>query len=221
MAHTYKVSVGSYLYLFCKEWIPSSINWVFTYIWVPKPIHCGPYHSSLNHDKPYTIIWIVMRTNSTINPNLSNQAEKDQYQISSTTIWEHNILIYCILDAELNIILLYWNKHHLQSAIIEWGCCLLNENFHLILMFICFWSMQICSELNVEPVYTSAQDLPALAFKANICKRRKFIRIQRLSEFLFHIFFRSLAIDFVILIHVIGLIHQIIELGEDRDDRYW
>ena len=125
----------------CKEWIPSSINWVFTHIWVPKPIHCGPYHSSLNYIQPYTVIWIAMRTNSTINPNLSNQAEKDQYQISSTTIWEHNILIYCILNAKLNIILLYWNKQLLESGIIKWGCCLLNENFHLILMFTCFWSM--------------------------------------------------------------------------------
>ena len=98
-------------------------------------------HSHLDHDD---------RTDSTNSPDLVGQAEKRQRQISST-IWEHNILIYCIFNAELDIILLYWNKQHLESSIIKWGCCLLDENFHLALMFTCFGSMQIWIGLNIEP----------------------------------------------------------------------
>ena len=73
---------------------------------------------------------------------------KGRYKISSTC--SHNVLIYCILNAELNIILLHWNKQHRESSIIKWGCCLLDENFHLVLMFTCFGSMQICIVLNFE-----------------------------------------------------------------------
>ena len=90
-----------------------------------------------------------MRTDSTHLPDLATQADKGQCQMSSIT-WEHNIPIYCILNAELNIISLHWNKQHLESGIIKWGCRLLNKNFHLVLMFTCFRSMQICIGLNVE-----------------------------------------------------------------------
>jgi hypothetical protein len=62
--------------------------------------------------------------------------------------------------------------------------------------------------------------LTILAFEADICAWWKGIPIQWFSEFLFDIFFRVLAIDFVVLIHVVGLIHQIIELGKYRDDSY-
>ncbi len=52
--------------------------------------------------------------------------------------WEHNILSYRVLNAEINIILLHWNKQHLESVIIKGGCRLLDQNFHLVLMFTCF-----------------------------------------------------------------------------------
>ena len=93
----------------------------------------------------------MTRTDGTNNPNLVNQAEKKgQCQISST-IREHIVQIYCILNAELDIILLHWNKQHLESGIIKWGCRLLDENFHLILMFTCSGSMQTCIGLNDKP----------------------------------------------------------------------
>ena len=63
-----------------------------------------------------------------------------------------NIQIYCILNAEVNIILLHWNKQHLKRGIIQWECRLLNKNFYLFLMFTCVGSMQICISpgLNVK-----------------------------------------------------------------------
>ena len=91
----------------------------------------------------------MMRTDSTHDPDLVDQAEK--VLVKSNQQYENNILIYCILNAELNIILLYWNKQHFESSIIKWGCCLLDENFHLVLMFTCFGSVQTCTGLNVEP----------------------------------------------------------------------
>ena len=97
-----------------------------------------------------TVIKIAMKTDSTNVFNLVAQSGKGQCQISST-IWEHNILIYCILNAELNITLLHWNKQHFESGIIKWRCCLLDENFHLVLMFTGFGSMQTYSVLNIEP----------------------------------------------------------------------
>ena len=92
----------------------------------------------------------MIRTDNINDPNLVSQARKGHYQISST-IQEHNILIYCILNAEVNIIFLNWNKQHLESGIIKWECRLLNENFHLVLMFPSFGSMQICIGSNIEP----------------------------------------------------------------------
>ena len=70
--------------------------------------------------------------------------------VESHKQWEHNIRIYCTLNTEINIILLHWNKQNLESSIIQWGCCLLNENFHLVLMITCF-TMQICHRLDIEP----------------------------------------------------------------------
>ena len=64
--------------------------------------------------------------------------------------WEHNVLIYCVFYAEVNIILLHWNKQHLESGIIKRRCRLFNEHFHLVLMFTCFGSMQIWIGLKVE-----------------------------------------------------------------------
>ena len=58
------------------------------------------------------------------------------------------ILLYCTFNTDLNIIPLHWNKQHLESGIIKWRCRLLNENFHLVLVF---GNMQICIGLNVEP----------------------------------------------------------------------
>ena len=67
------------------------------------------------------------------------------------------------------------------------------------------------------PVYTLSH---ALAFETDICLWWIFIAIQRFSEPQFHLILRILAIDIVILINVIDLSYQIIEFGEDRDDRY-
>jgi hypothetical protein len=80
--------------------------------------------------------------------------------------------------------------------------------------------MKSCITLDIEQVYTLGQDEPALAFEADICTRWKFIPVQWFSELLFHIFLSSLSIDIIILIHVIDLIHQIIELGKNRNDGY-
>ena len=140
----------TYLPLSHKEWIPSSMNQVITHNWMPKPHHCNPSHILLNQFQLYIVIWIVkMRTDSINDPNLVDQAENGQLQISST-IWDHNILIYCILNAKFNIILLYWHKQHLESGIIKWGCRPLNEKFHLVLMFTSFRSVQTCIGLNIE-----------------------------------------------------------------------
>jgi hypothetical protein len=46
------------------------------------------------------------------------------------------------------------------------------------------------------------------------------IPVQWFSEILFYCLLRILAIDIVILIHIIDLSYQIIEFGEDRDDGY-
>ena len=82
------------------------------------------------------ILWIVLKE------WMSNLINK---------IWEHNVQIYCIFNAELNIVLLHWNKQHLESGIIKRGCCPLNEYFHLFLMFICFGRIQSCIRSNDEP----------------------------------------------------------------------
>ena len=46
-----------------------------------------------------------MRTDGTQDADIASQAENKSHQQHVTQ--EHNILIYCILNAELNIILLY------------------------------------------------------------------------------------------------------------------
>ena len=141
---------------------------------------------------------------------------KSQYDITHS-------LIYCTLSAELNIILLHWNKQHLESGIIKWGCRPLDENFHLVLMFTCFKSMQICIGffLNDEPAVLHFGTRLTSTFKADICMRWRGIRIQWFSELPFHNFLCILAIDLLILIDVIDLSDQIIKLGKDRDDRYY
>ena len=91
----------------------------------------------------------MTRTDSIIQPDLISQAEK--VIVIYLKQWKHNVRIYCISNTEINIILLHWNKQYLESGIIKWGCRLLNENFHLILMITCF-VMQICHiGLVVEP----------------------------------------------------------------------
>ena len=51
----------------------------------------------------------MTRTDSTDDTDLVGQPEKDIAVISPRQ-WEHNILIYCILSAQIDIILLYGNK---------------------------------------------------------------------------------------------------------------
>ena len=69
-------------------------------------------------------------------------------------------------------------------------------------------------------IYALERDQLALAFEADICARWKGILVQWFSELFLQLFLRILTIDIVILIHVINLSHQIIEFGEDRDDRH-
>ena len=69
-------------------------------------------------------------------------------------------------------------------------------------------------------VHNLVQDLQALAFKTDIRTRWKGILVQWFSKPFLHLFLRMLTIYIVILIDVIDLSHQIIEFGEDRDDRY-
>ena len=149
-----------------------------------------------------------------------DHTEKGHGQISRT-IRDSNILIYCISNTKSNIVLLHWNKQHLERGIIQWGCGLLNENFHLVLMITCF-AMQICNRVEHWAMGSTLwQNInQRLAFEADICTRWKRILVQRFSEFLLHLFLRISTIDIVILINVIDLSHQIIELGEDRDDGY-
>ena len=99
---------------------------------------------------------MMMRTDSTHLPDLIKQAEKVLVKYNQK--YENDILFYCILNAELNIISLYWNKQHFESSIIKWGCCLLDKNFHLVLMFTCFGIMQFCIGWTLSRlVYTLAQ----------------------------------------------------------------
>ena len=175
---------------------------------IPEPN--SDLHSHLNFDD---------KDGRYYRPQSCQPTWKHQYQIYSTILWEHNILIYRILNAEFNIVLLHWNKQHSESGIIKWRCRLLNCNFHLVLMFTWFRSMQICVGLNIES--SGLQDWPALAFEADICTRWKGIPVQWFSEFYFYFFLRILAIDVVFFIDVIDLSHQIIEFSKNRDDGYY
>ena len=142
--------------------------------------------------------------------------------VKSHEQWEHNILIYCILNTELNIILLHWNKQHLESSIVQWGCRPLDENFHLVLVCSCF-AMQICRRIEhwaINGLTLWHKNKPALAFEADICTRWKSIPVQWFSEPFFHLFLRILTIDIVVLMDVIDLSHQIIEFSKYRDDGY-
>ena len=88
VVHTYKLCVDTHWYLFHKECIPSSVNWAFTHIWMPKPYQCTKYHSLLNQIQPFTVIQIAMtRTDGTNDPN-GVHAKKGHSQISSI-IQEH------------------------------------------------------------------------------------------------------------------------------------
>ena len=67
--------------------------------------------------------------------------------------WGCDIRIYCILNTENNVILLHWNKQHFESGIIQWGCRLLDENLHLVLMITCF-AMQICHRVGCWAIWS-------------------------------------------------------------------
>ena len=112
-----------------------------------------------------------MRTNGSNGPDIVDNTEKGHSKISST-IREQNIRIYCILNAELNIILLYWNKQHLESGMIKWGRRPLDENFHLDLMFTHFGSMQICIKLNNE-----STNLPFNTILTSTCLQSRHLHV--------------------------------------------
>ena len=140
MISTYKIYTDTHWYLFRSEYIFRRIELSLTY-------EC-PNHDSVRHvnsswiEFSLSIIWnSKMTTDGIIPSNPVSQAEKGH--LKSCKQWEHNIQIYCILNAEVNIILLDWNKQHCESGIIQWGCRLLDENFYLVLMITCV-AMQIC-----------------------------------------------------------------------------
>ena len=114
----------------------SSVNWASTHIWMPKPWHCTLYQKPLNQIQPYILLDCWREQTVLYTPILSAKLKK--VIVKSHKRQEPNIPIYCILNAEINIILLHWNKQHFESRIIQWWCRLLNENFHLVLMVTCF-----------------------------------------------------------------------------------
>ena len=149
-AHTYKLSVtltGNY-----------SIKSKYPVQWIEHSLtnEC-PNHSIVCH---IIFSWIKFSLTQLFGLRWQGQtilmtpilSDKLKRLMSYLKQYENNkyILIYCILNAELNIILLHWNKQHFESGILKWGCCLLNKNFHLVLMFTCFRSVQICRGLNIE-----------------------------------------------------------------------
>ena len=121
----------------------SPVNWASTHIWMSKPWQRTPYQILLKQIQSYS--------------HLNSDDENGQYQNSQScwpswkkslsnftnNQWERDIRIYRILNTKINIILLHWNKQHFESGIIQRGCRLLDENFHLFLMVTCF-AMQVC-----------------------------------------------------------------------------
>ena len=94
-------------------------------------------------------------------------AKLEKVILESHEQWEHNIHIYCILNTEINIILLHWNKQHFESGIIQWGCRFLDENFHLLLMITCF-AMEICDRVGTlsHMVYTLGARLTSTCLRS-------------------------------------------------------
>ena len=83
----------------------------------------------------------------TVLKNSIMSAKLEKMIVKSYKQYENiNIVIYCILTTEINIILLHWNKQYLESSIIQWRCCLFNKVVHLVLMITCF-DMQIWDKL--------------------------------------------------------------------------
>ena len=114
---------------------------------MPEPLKSRPYHILLNQIQRYSDLrW----KGQTVSTTPISSVKLIKVNLKPPKQYEHDILIYCILNAKLNIILLYWNKQHFESGIIKWGCRLFDQNFHLVPMFTCFRCMQICIELNVE-----------------------------------------------------------------------
>ena len=144
--------VDTHWYLFHSEY---PVQWIKHSLTKECPNHDSVHHVRSTWIKfSLTVIWIAMtRTDGAQVPDHISQTEKNLCQISWTK-WEHNIRIYCILNTELNIILLHWNKQHLESGIIKWGCRPLDENFHLVLMFTCF-AMQICHRVEHWAIWST------------------------------------------------------------------
>ena len=141
MTSTYKFCADTHWYLFCNEYPVQWIDHSLTY-------EC-PNHDSVRHVISSWIefsltrsfgLWWWGQTRSCC-PIQSVKLKK--VILESHKQWEYNLRIYRILNTEINIIFLHWNKQHLESGIIKWGCRLLDENFHLVLMITCV-AMQIC-----------------------------------------------------------------------------
>ena len=128
-----------------------SVQWIRRSLTNECPNHDIVHHAICSWiEFSLTVIWIAMTsTDSTDDPNQEGHAEKGHSQ--SHQKYEHNARMYCILNAELNVILLHWNEQNLESSIIKWGCRPLDENFHPVLMFTSFGSMQIWIGMNVKP----------------------------------------------------------------------
>ena len=143
MTYTYKFCANTHLYLFHSEYqftelrIHSHMNaQTMTVYKISKP-------SGLNSVLQSFGLWWKEQTVSK-SPILLTKLEK--VIVKCYKQWEYNIRIYCILNAEINIILLHRNKQDFESSIIQWRCCFLDENFHLFLMITCF-TMQICDRV--------------------------------------------------------------------------
>lgn len=46
----------------------------------------------------------------------------------------YNLLSHCILDAQLQVVLLNWDKKHFQSKVVQWFCCFSYQYFYLFLV---------------------------------------------------------------------------------------
>ena len=136
MTSTNKFGANTYSYLFRSEYQASKLS----------------IHSHMNDQtmSVYTIsnapvsnlalqsLGLTWREQTVSNTPILLAKLKKKIIVKSHEQCENNILIYCISNTEINIILLHWNKQHFESGIIQWGCRLLDENFHLFLMVTCF-----------------------------------------------------------------------------------
>ena len=145
----------------------SSVNWASTHIWMPKPWQRTLYQTLLKQIQSYSHLNSDDENGQYQNPQCCWPSWKNSLSNFTNKQWERNIRIYCILNTEINIILLHWNKQHFESGIIQWGCRFLDENFHLLLMITCF-AMEICDRVGTlsHMVYTLGARLTSTCLRS-------------------------------------------------------